>query len=595
VTASGPPDEPLRIANCSGFFGDRLAAAREQVEGGPIDVLTGDWLAELTMLILAGQRVKRPEAGYARTFVTQMDQVLATCLVRGIKVVANAGGLNPTGCAAAVRAVAEAQGLSPRIAHVEGDDLLPRLPELTAAGERFANLDTGESLVDAGVTPITANAYLGGFGIKAALDAGADVVITGRVTDAALVVGPAAWRFGWSPEDLDALAGAVVAGHVIECGAQATGGNYSFFREVPDLEHPGFPIAEVHADGSSVITKHPGTGGLVSIGTVTAQLLYEIAGPEYANPDVVARFDTIQLADDGPDRVAITGVRGDTRPDRAKVAINYAGGFRNAMTFVLTGLDIEAKAELAERTLWKHVPGGREAFDEVDDQLVRHDVADPPTNDQALAELRVTVKDRDQAKVGRAFSNPAIEMALASYPGFFMTSPPTGAKPFGVYWPALVDGSNITQHVWLDGEMVGDVSWHPATDNASPDLGLTTAPTAPAVPSALTTRAPLGTVVGARSGDKGGNANVGLWARTDAAFAWLDGYVTVDRFRELLPEAADLPVERHSLPNLRAVNFVVHGLLGRGVADSTRTDAQAKGLGEYLRARLVDVPTALLS
>jgi len=303
----------LRIANCSGYFGDRLSAAAEMVEGGPIDVLTGDWLAELTMLILAGQRASRPDGGYAGTFVTQMEQVLGRCLDRRIKVVSNAGGLNPSGCARAVAAVADGLGLRPRIAWIEGDDLLGRLDELRAAGETLHNLDTGEPFDVVG-TPVSANAYIGGFGISEALSAGADVVICGRITDAALVVGPAAWHFGWKEGDLDALAGAVVAGHVIECGPQAVGGNYAFFEEVPGLEHPGFPIAEVRADGSSTITKHPGAGGLVSIGTVTAQLLYEIAGPAYANPDVTARFDTIRLTDDGPDRVTISDVRGEPKP-----------------------------------------------------------------------------------------------------------------------------------------------------------------------------------------------------------------------------------------------------------------------------------------
>ncbi|HWW53862.1 MAG TPA: acyclic terpene utilization AtuA family protein, partial [Acidimicrobiales bacterium] len=421
---TGP--RPLRVANCSGFYGDRLSAAAEMVEGGPIDVLTGDWLAELTMLILAKARMKRPGGGWATTFLTQLEQVLGTCIDRNIKVVSNAGGLDPASCADAVRELADRLGLTVKVAHVEGDDLLGRLDELQAAGHPLVNLDTGELLADLGISPVTANAYLGGWGIAECLARGADVVVTGRVTDAALVVGPAAWRFGWSHDDWDRLAGAVVAGHVIECGAQATGGNYAFFDEIPGLEHPGFPIAEIAEDGSSVITKHPGTGGLVSVGTVTAQLLYEIAGPAYANPDVVARFDTIRLAPDGPDRVRIDGARGEPPPSTAKVALNYIGGYRNTMTLVMTGLDVEAKADLALRTLWSLVP--RETFDTVDVALTgpgRHG-DDPATNDEALSFLRVTVMSGDETKVGRAFSSAVIEMALASYPGFFGTSAPGG-------------------------------------------------------------------------------------------------------------------------------------------------------------------------
>ena len=304
----------VRIANCSGFYGDRVSAAREMVEGGPIDYLTGDWLAELTMLILSRTQAKRPGGGYARTFLTQMEEVMGSCLDRGIRVVANAGGLDPTGCAEAIQEVADRLGLAPRLGVVSGDDLLARLDELIAAGHDFTHLDTGEALGARRAEVVTANAYLGCWGIVEALGQGADIVVTGRVTDAAVVIGPAAHAHGWSRTDWDALAGACVAGHVIECGAQATGGNYAFFTEVPDLRHPGFPLAEIAADGSSVITKHPGTGGELSIGTVTSQLLYEIGSERYLNPDVVARFDTIQLAVDGPDRVRIAPVRGEPAP-----------------------------------------------------------------------------------------------------------------------------------------------------------------------------------------------------------------------------------------------------------------------------------------
>src|SRR5580698_7586493 len=433
---------PVRVANCAGFYGDRAAAAREMVEGGPIDVLTGDYLAELTMLILWKARQKDPGGGYARTFLGQFEQVIGSCLDRGITIVVNAGGLNPAGLADRLREIAARLGLAPKIAHVEGDDLLGRLGELTEAGHELAHADTGEPLAKAGVTPVTANAYLGGWGIAAALRAGADVVVCPRVTDAALVVGPAAAWHGWGPADLDALAGAVVAGHVIECGPQATGGNYPFPDELPDLRYPGFPIAEVAADGSSVITKHPGTGGLVSVGTVTAQLLYELAEPAYANPDVIAHFDTAVLTPDGKDRVRIAGTRGSPPPSTAKVAMNLLGGYRNTMTMVLTGLDIEEKAARAQEMLFD-ILGGREQFAEVDVRLIRYDRPDAPTNEQATAHLRITVKDPDPGKVGRRFSNATMELALGGYAGFHTTTPPTPESAYGVYWPALVPASAV--------------------------------------------------------------------------------------------------------------------------------------------------------
>jgi len=580
---------PIRIGNCSGFYGDRLAAAREMVDGGPIDVLTGDYLAELTMLILWKARQKDPDAGFAKTFLTQMEQVLGTCLDRGIRVVANAGGLNPAGLAGKLTELAAELGLTPKIAYVTGDDLSGRIEDLLAAGHALAHLDSGQPLAEAGVKPVTANAYLGGWGIAEALSAGADVVVCPRVTDASLVVGPAAWWHGWSTTDFDALAGAVAAGHVIECGPQATGGNYSWLHEVTDRRYPGFPIAEVAADGSSVITKHPGTGGLVSPGTVTAQLLYEIAEPAYVNPDVVSHFDSIRLHQDGPDRVRISEAKGSPPPPDLKVAVNYLGGYRNTMSLVLTGLDIDEKAAWAEQQLFD-ILGGRDIFAEVDTRLIRYDRPDAPSNEQATAHLRITVKDPDPRKVGRRFSNAAMELALAGYAGFHTTTPPSAESAYGVYWPTLVPADVVEHTVVLpDGSRrrippVTDPGRRP--DVAPPDL--------PPVLAGPTRRAPLGRVCAARSGDKGGNANIGLWTRDAASFAWLRDALTVDTLRQLLPEAAELTVRRYELPNLWALNFVVVGLLGDGVASATRPDPQAKGLGEYLRSRHLGLPVALL-
>jgi hypothetical protein len=555
-------------------------------------VLTGDYLAELTMLILWRSRGRDPAKGYATSFLAQMEECLGLAVDRGVKVVANAGGLNPAGLAAELRALAGRLGVPARVAHVEGDDLLGRLPELQAAGEPLAHLDTGAPLAAAGVAPVTANAYLGAWGIVTALDAGADVVVCGRVADASLVVGPAAWRFGWAADDWDRLAGAVVAGHVLECGTQATGGNYAFLEELPDHRPPGFPLAEVRGDGSAVVTKHQGTGGLVSVGTVTAQLLYEIDGPAYQNPDVVARFDTVRVEQDGPDRVLLRGTHGEPAPERLKVAVNYLGGFRNSMSFVLTGLNVEAKAAMVTAALFERL-GGRDRFQAAEVRLVGRPAPDPASNEQAVAELRVTVKDPDPAKVGRAFSNAAIELALASYPGCYTTTPPGDATPYGVYWPALVPAGAVEQVVVLDG---GErLAVKPPTPTAPPAAaGAPPAPSRPEPPGGPTVRAPLGRAFGARSGDKGGNANVGVWARDPQGYAFLVSFLTEERLRELLPEARGLPVRRHELPNLLALNFVVVGLLGEGVSSSTRIDPQAKGLGEWLRARVVDLPAALV-
>jgi len=582
--------DPIRIANCSGFFGDRLSAAREMVEGGPIDVLTGDWLAELTMLILARTRAKRPGCGFARTFVTQMEQVMGTCLERGIKVVSNAGGLDPDSCAEAVAEVAQGLGLNPKIAYVCGDDLLPRMTDLIA-NSQLTHFETGEPIKDASAF-LTANAYLGCWGIVDALDQGADIVITGRVTDAAVVCGPAAWHHGWSRTDWDALAGAVTAGHVIECGTQASGGNYSFFTEVPGMRRVGFPWAEIAADGSSVIGKHDGSGGEVSIGTVTSQLLYEIGGPEYFGPDVTTRFDTIELEQTAPDRVRMHGIQGEPPPATLKVCINRPGGFRNDMSVCLTGLDIEAKAKLVEEAFWEACPFSPDDFAHVTTRLVRTDRPDPASNEEAVAILRISVKDPDQKKVGRAFSNAVIELALASIPGFFGVGGGPGAgRPFGVYVPACVPAEIVPQRVVVLGGETRELS------SVIPAGVVEVAPKTGAVaarPTGPSTRSPLGAVFGARSGDKGGNANLGVFARSDEAWAWLDDFLTSERLAELLPEVAKLKVDRFRLPAIRSLNFVIHGLLEEGVAASTRQDPQAKSLGEWLRARVVELPEALL-
>ncbi len=563
----------MRIGNCSGFYGDRLSAMREMLEGGSLDYLTGDYLAELTMLILGKDTLKDPSLGYAKTFVRQLEDCLGLALERGVRIVSNAGGLNPAGLAERIREVASGLGLDANVAHVEGDDV------------RALGFDGA----------LTANAYLGGFGIAAALAAGADVVVTGRVTDASLVVGPAVAHHGWSPTSYDELAGAVVAGHVLECGTQATGGNFSGFRSLPDHLKPlGFPLAEVAADGTSVITKHDGTGGAVTVDTVTAQLLYEIQTTRYLNPDVTTHLDSIRLREVGPDRVEIGGVRGDAPPEQLKVGVNELGGYRNTAEFVLTGLDIEAKADWVREQLTPSLTAT-----DVTWTLTALPVPDADTEEGASCLLRCTVRDPKPDPVGRAFTGPAVELALASYPGFTMTGPPAQPSPYGVYRPEYVDRSAVTHTVvHADGrrEAVADPTEFGTVDEAQ---GRRPSPY-PAPTDSLTRRMPLGTFVHARSGDKGGDANLGLWVvhdgsdKYDARVTWLQKLITPRKVRELVPEAADLDVEVFVLPNLGAVNVLIRGLLGDGVAASTRFDPQAKGLGEWVRSRLVHVQDDLV-
>ena len=588
---SGQSDNVLRVANCSGFYGDKLSAALDMVEGGPIDVLTGDYLAELTMAILYNQKQNRGgSAGYVGTFLKQLRTVVEPCMARGIKIVSNAGGLNPEGMASDVKALLDELGVEAKVAHIEGDDLSERLPELQKQGEQFLNMDKGTPLSEASNKVLTANAYLGAWGIKEALDKGADIVICPRVTDAAVVIGPAAWKFNWQRHDFDALAGALTAGHIIECGAQTCGGNYSFFQEVPSFINVGYPIAEIEADGSFTVTKHPGTGGLVSVGTVTAQLLYEISTPAYMNPDVISHFDAMKIEQTGADRVRVSGCRGSNPPPTHKVCINTSDGYRTGTELLLTGLDIEAKAELFCDALF-HSLGGREQFKSVSTKLIRTDKNNPQMNEEAHASLRVSVRSDDPDLVGKNFAQKVVELALSNIPGYTGRGP-TGTGPVIAYWPALIDSKHIVERVVIDGESV-DVLPTQQLDveeiyyqQTPVDLGK--------VPAGDTQAIPLGRLFGTRSGDKGGCANVGIWAKTDQARAFLFDFLTVEKLQALLPETADYKVERYEMPNLKALNFYVHDILGAGVSSNDRIDGQAKSMGEYLRSIVVDVPSTLL-
>ncbi|HEY1966768.1 MAG TPA: acyclic terpene utilization AtuA family protein, partial [Pseudonocardia sp.] len=416
----------------------------DMARAGGIDVLTGDYLAEVTMLILGKARAKDSTKGYATTFMQHLDAALEHLVENRIRLVVNAGGLNPAGLAAATRDWIARRGYQLRVSHVDGDDVFGRLDALRQAGYSLPHLTSGEPLTSWGHRPLTANAYLGGFGIARAVHNGADIVITGRVADASVVVGAAAWWWGWTPHDYDALAGAVAAGHVIECGPQATGGNFSGFQTIADGMEPGFPIAEIAADGSSVITKNPGTGGAVTPDTVTAQLVYEIGEPAYLNPDVITHLDTAELTDLGEDRVQIRGVRGSAPPATTKVAITGVGGWQNSVLFALTGTDLDAKAALVERSVRRYTTTG-DGLDAVAIDRIGQAQPDPDSQNAGTQLLRIAVQGTQEA-AGRAFSSRMVELALSSYPGLYSLGPPQPGSAFGVYWPALLD-QRLLEHV----------------------------------------------------------------------------------------------------------------------------------------------------
>ena len=586
------PQEKIIIGNCSGFYGDRLSAAKDMVEGGPIDVLTGDYLAELTMTILYNQRMKRGEdQGYVGTFLKQFRDVANSCQEKNIKIVTNAGGLNPSSMANQVQEIIQELNLDLKVAYIDGDDLIPQLDELYSQGEKLINIEKDIPLDSYSKPPVTANAYFGAWGIKEALDQGADIVVCPRVTDAAVVIGPAAWKFNWSRDDYDALAGALAAGHIIECGAQATGGNYSFFQEVPSFSNVGYPIAEIFDDGSFYITKHPDTGGLVSVGTVTAQLLYEIGSPAYMNPDVIGHFDTLKIKQESEDRVYVSGCRGSSAPKTHKVCVNLAGGYRNGVEILLTGLDIEEKAKLVTDSIFENL-GGREQFDKVDIQLQRTDKENPISNEQAQASLRISVKSDNPELVGRMFSAKITELGLANLPGWTGR----GGTPSGAYieyWPALVDSKFIKENVYFEGKKTEII---PTSQLDFEETYYQKEPYENKLPEINKTQIiPFGRLYGTRSGDKGGCANLGVWAKTEEAYAYLFDLLTVEKLKELLPDLAEYKIDRFEIPNILSLNFYVHGILQDGVSSSTRLDGQAKSLGEYLRAKNIEAPEFLIN
>ena len=582
----------IKIANCSGFYGDKLSAAKDLVDGGPIDVLTGDYLAELTMAILFGQKMQRGEdKGYVGTFLKQINQIAKSCKEKNIKIVSNAGGLNPKSMAIEIEKILKEQSIDMKVAYIDGDDLMPTISNLKKSGEEFKNIDKGKKLDESGYSPLTANAYLGAWGIKEALDKGADIVVCPRVTDAAVVIGPAAWKFNWKRDNYDALAGALAAGHIIECGCQATGGNYAFFKEVESFDNVGYPIAEIYEDGSFYVTKHPDTGGLVSTGTVTAQLLYEINSPAYVNPDVIAHFDTLKIEEVEKDKVYVSGCRGSSPPDKHKVCINLAGGFRNGMEIILTGLDIEDKAKVFTDALFNSV-GGRKQFDEVSIQLHRTDKENPNSNEEAMASLLVSVKSKDQNLVGRLFSAKIIELALANIPGFFAQGGVKSSGPVIIYWPALVDSKHIKEKVHVDGEEIEVI---PTSQLELEEIYYQKEPIKiKKIKKEDEKEIYFGEIYGTRSGDKGGCANLGVWAKNANSFAFLHDFLTVKKLKELLPDLNQYKIERFELANINSLNFYIHDILQDGVSSNDKKDGQAKSLGEYLRAKKVKVPQSII-
>jgi acyclic terpene utilization AtuA family protein len=452
-------DRVVRVAAGQGFWGDWLEAPVRQVNGGPIDYLMMDYLAEVTMSIMQKQKSRDPKAGYARDFVPLMERILPELVKRRIKVTSNAGGVNPRGCAEAVLEVARRLGLAEQvnIGLVTGDDILGRLDELIAAGHPLTNMETGQPLADIRDKVLSANAYLGMGPMVEALGRGADVVITGRVTDTGLTLGPIFHEFGWPADDWDKVAAGTVAGHIIECGAQASGGNLlKNWRSVKGLENPGFPIVEASADGSFVVTKHAGTGGVVSVASVTEQLVYEMGDPHsYITPDGIADFTTIQLRQVGRDRVRVSGIKGGPRTPMLKVSIAYFYGYKAVGTLVYSWPEAYEKARAADRILRARLKDLGLEYEQVLTEFVganatHGNLSGPPDPEAPEVQLRVGVRAADRAPVER-FTREIAPLVLTGPPsvtGFAGGRP--AVEEVVAYWPALIDRRVVESEVRVE-------------------------------------------------------------------------------------------------------------------------------------------------
>ncbi|TPX31150.1 hypothetical protein SmJEL517_g05465 [Synchytrium microbalum] len=600
------PKRPVIIANCSGMSvsRDRMVAMKEQALHSP-DVITGDYLAEFNLAFMASS----PKGRYEQTFLAAFNNAAQELATRKIKLVVNAGGMDPAGLAKATRDVLRAKNLSLKVAHIEGDNIMPLIPKLLSSGHELRNLDSGQPFRNWGKSPVSANGYLGGWGICEALKQGADIVICGRVADASLVVGACAWWHSWKRTDFDALAGAMVAGHVIECSGHAVGGMFSGFKDIKSMKHLGYPVAEVAHDGSTVITKYPNTNGRVTVHTVTAQIIYEIQGPAYLNSDVTSHFDSIHIEEIAPDRVLLSHVKGSAPPPTTKVAINAIGGYQNELSCFATGLDIEEKCQaMEELVLGELDPENVKKFDYMRFQLVGAAKEDPETQDESTVRIRITVQAKDRKCIDEGnWSRPILGASLTAFPGFYVTiGRPPSPIPFYEYFPALIPYSELKHQVVLEDGRI--VAVPPTLETAIPPHHPADHQIAPTKEFMRkfgpTKRAPLGRIVHGRAGDKGSNSNIGLWVETDEAYEWLRNFMSTAQLRTYLAKELDMipggcVIDRCEFPRLRAVHFILRGYLGcgssnRGVMGNHRLDAFGKAVAEFVRARYADIPVSLL-
>lgn len=584
----------IRIANAGGYWGDDLSQFKRQIELGPVDVVTLDFLAEITMSIMQKQRARDPKSGYARDFIAQVEEALPLLAERGVKVITNAGGVNPLACRGALLEMAQLHGKPLEVAAVLGDDLMDRLGELNASGVTLDNMDDGAAFAAIRDRVSSANAYYGAWPVVDALRAGAQIVVTGRCTDTGITLAPMIHAFDWAPDDWDRLAAGIVAGHIVECGAQSTGGNFTDWRAMRHFERIGYPVIEVSADGSFVVTKHAGTGGAVTVRTVKEQLVYEMGDPRaYITPDVVADFATARLEQAGRDRVRVWGVKGRPAPPNLKVSASYFDGWKASGTLIISGPDALAKARAFAELFWKRLGL---AFVDTRAEYVGHSSCwGPlaPAGEPNEVLLRLSVRDPDKKKI-ELFSRMVPAVILSGPPGVAVTGGRPQAQEVVAYWPALVPRDRVKPRLVVrDGERT--LEWPTPIRPVEPPVALPRAVVKPAPGSRKPVAVPLARLAHARSGDKGDTCNIGVIARSPEIYPWLKRTLTAARVKQRFKGICLGKVERHEVPNLDALNFLLHESLGGGGTVSLRLDAQGKTLSHALLAMEVRAPRALVA
>ena len=593
----------IRIGNASGYWGDDPKALKRQVEKGSLDYITMDFLAEITMSILQKQLEKDPTLGYAKDFIPMLEEVLPELLRKGTKLITNAGGMNPEACCKKIKEIAEKMGLNPKIALVSGDNLLPHMEMLYPEKSFFDNMETGEKFADVCDKLACANVYYGAAPVVEALkNWDPDIIITGRVTDTGITLAPMIHEFGWSLKDWDKLASGIVAGHLLECGSQATGGNFSDWKKVKSFDEIGYPIAEVSPDGTFVLTKHENTGGLVSVDTVREQLFYEMGSPEaYITPDVVADFSTIELTPAGEDRVKISSVKGYEPTSQYKVSMAYHGGYKAVGSLIISGPEARLKAEKFAEIFWNKYD---EPFDETITEYFGSDACQKSlgrTEDPSEILLRLGARDSDKAKITR-FAKGIPALILSGPPGVAAAGGTARVQGIVNYWPALLDKKYVHPEV----KALGDTQFIPITSTEEGDFDLflqrksqiadEKSETLEKVLKSFGSGAkhPLSRICLARSGDKGDSANIGVLARSPSAYLFLKENLTAQVMKNLFSEICFGKVVRYELENLLGLNFLLEESLGGGGSVTLRSDAQGKTFAQALLRQKVFIPREIL-